>query len=126
MVMKRRDFCKATLIGGAVAASPAAHWRSFAADLPATGGTGDIPAVKLSGEATVIPAAALKNLAANFRGRLLTAKDPDYDQARRIWNRMFDRRPALIARCTGAADIQRAVAFSRERDLLVAVRGGGH
>jgi FAD/FMN-containing dehydrogenase len=56
----------------------------------------------------------------------LTASDPDYDQARRIWNKMIDRRPALIARCSGAADVARAVAFARERDLLVAVRGGGH
>jgi len=123
--MKRRDFCKATLVGGALAASSAAHWQTFAAE-PTASGAGDIPAVKLSGEPTTIPAAAVKDFAANFRGRLLTANDPDYDQARRIWNKMFDRRPALIARCSGAADIQRAVAFSRERDLLVAVRGGGH
>ena len=57
---------------------------------------------------------------------MLTADDPDYEQARRIWNKMIDRRPALIARCSGAADIAQAVAFARERGLLVAVRGGGH
>lgn len=124
MGMKRRDFCETTLLG-AIAALPAFKARSASSEAVSSK-IGDIPAVKLSGEPTTIPAAAVKDFAANFRGRLLTANDPDYDQARRIWNKMFDRRPALIARCSGAADIQRAVAFSRERDLLVAVRGGGH
>src|SRR5690606_29465719 len=48
------------------------------------------------------------------------------DQARRIWNGAFDRRPALIARCAGAADVIQAVNFGRSHDLLIAVRGGGH
>jgi FAD/FMN-containing dehydrogenase len=125
IIMKRRDFCKSTLIGGALAVLPAAHWRAVAALAAPTAGN-DVAAVKLSGETTVIPAAAVKDLAANLHGRLLTASDPDYDQARRIWNKMIDRRPALIARCSGAADVARAVGFARERELLVAVRGGGH
>jgi FAD/FMN-containing dehydrogenase len=124
MPMKRRDFCKATILGGAMAALPPARWRTFAAEL-ASGGR-DISAVKLSGEPTLIPAAAVKEFAANLRGRLLNANDPEYDQARRLWNKMIDRRPALVARCSGAADVARAVAFARERELLVAVRGGGH
>ena len=125
MDTKRRDFCKATLIGGAMAALPAANWRSFAAE-PATSGGSDVPAIKLSGEPTVIPAATVKQFAANLHGRLLSASDQDYDQARRLWNKMIDRRPALIARCSGAADVVHAVAFAREQGLLVAVRGGGH
>jgi hypothetical protein len=125
MDTRRRDFCKATLIGGAMAALPAANWRSFAAE-PATSGGSDIPAIKLSGEPTVIPAATVKQFAANLHGRLLSASDQDYDQARRLWNKMIDRRPALIARCSGAADVVHAVAFAREQGLLVAVRGGGH
>ncbi|MGH8262310.1 MAG: FAD-binding oxidoreductase [Steroidobacteraceae bacterium] len=123
--MKRREFCKATLVGSVAAACTSAGVRAFAEDSPAPAG-GDIPAVKLSGEATVIPAAAVKNLAGDLHGSLLTSSDKDYDQARRIWNKMIDRRPALVARCSGAADVARAVAFARERDLLVAVRGGGH
>lgn len=123
--MKRRDFCKSTLIGGALATLPAAPWRAVAALAAPTAGN-DVAAVKLSGDATVIPAAAVKDFAASLHGKLLTASDSDYDQARRIWNKMIDRRPALIARCSGAADVARAVAFARERELLVAVRGGGH
>ena len=125
MDTKRRDFCKATLIGGSMVALPAANWRSFAAEPAASGGI-DIPAIKLSGEPTVIPAATVKQFAANLHGRLLSASDQDYDQARRLWNKMIDRRPALIARCSGAADVVHAVAFAREQGLLVAVRGGGH
>jgi FAD/FMN-containing dehydrogenase len=52
--------------------------------------------------------------------------DPRYDEARRIWNGSFDRRPALIARCRGVADVIAALEHARANDLLVAVRGGGH
>jgi len=51
---------------------------------------------------------------------------PDYDVARRIWNGMHDRRPALIARCLDSNDVSQAVSFARDNNLLVAVRGGGH
>lgn len=122
--MKRREFCKAAMLS-AMAAVPAYRWKRAVAD-PGPGKGGDIPAVKLDGDQTLIPAAALQSFTENFHGRVLTASDPDYEQARRIWNPMIDRRPAVIARCTGAADIQRAVGFCRERELLVAVRGGGH
>src|SRR5262245_49256346 len=63
---------------------------------------------------------------AALRGRLLSPGDDVYDEARKLWNGMFDRRPALIARCAGAADVIRAVNFARDYRLLVAVRGGGH
>ncbi|MGH7346079.1 MAG: FAD-binding oxidoreductase, partial [Candidatus Rokuibacteriota bacterium] len=52
--------------------------------------------------------------------------DTQYDAARAIWNGAIDRHPGLVLRCTGAADVRAAVRFARERDLLVAVRGGGH
>ena len=61
-----------------------------------------------------------------LRGGLVTAQSPDYDQARSVWNAMIDRRPGLIARCAGAADVVRALRFAREQGLLVAVRGAGH
>jgi FAD/FMN-containing dehydrogenase len=61
-----------------------------------------------------------------LRGTLLQPGDTGYDEARKIWNAMIDKRPALIARCAGIADVVSAVNFARTHDLLVAVRGGGH
>ena len=61
-----------------------------------------------------------------MRGSLLREGDPGYDESRTIWNGMIDRRPALVARCTGAADVMRAVDFARENALMLAVRSGGH
>ncbi|RME23099.1 MAG: FAD-binding oxidoreductase, partial [Candidatus Zixiibacteriota bacterium] len=69
---------------------------------------------------------AIDALAAAMRGELLRPDDAGYDQARSIWNAMIDRRPALIARCTGVADVKLAVNFAREHGLLTAIRGGGH
>jgi FAD/FMN-containing dehydrogenase len=63
---------------------------------------------------------------ATLRGPVLRPGEPGYDDARAIWNAMIDRRPALIARCTGTADVVSAVNFARENGLPLAVRGGGH
>ncbi len=67
-----------------------------------------------------------QSLAKGFSGALLRPEDPEYDQARRVHNGLIDKRPALIARCRGTADIADALAFARESGLEVAVRGGGH
>jgi hypothetical protein len=75
---------------------------------------------------TAIDGRAVEALRARFRGALLRPGEEGYDEARRVWNGAIDRRPALIARCAGADDVVAAVRFARERDLLVAVRGGGH
>ncbi len=61
-----------------------------------------------------------------FRGRLIDADAADYDVARAVWNGAIERRPRLIARCIGIADVVAAVRFAREHDLEIAVRGGGH
>jgi FAD/FMN-containing dehydrogenase len=61
-----------------------------------------------------------------FRGDLITADHPDYDDARTLWNGAVDRRPGLVARCGGTADVAAAVRFARDHDLEIAVRGGGH
>jgi FAD/FMN-containing dehydrogenase len=63
---------------------------------------------------------------ATLRGAVLQPGDPGYDGARALWNGMIDRRPALIVRCAGTADVQAAVAFARQNGLPLAVRGGGH
>ncbi|MFZ6184242.1 FAD-binding oxidoreductase [Nannocystis pusilla] len=69
---------------------------------------------------------ALAALQAEFRGELVDPAHPRYDAARAVWNARIDRRPALVARCTGVADVVAAVRFARARDLRLAVRGGGH
>ncbi|HEX5578531.1 MAG TPA: FAD-binding oxidoreductase [Candidatus Limnocylindria bacterium] len=61
-----------------------------------------------------------------FRGELVTPTSANYDAARAIWNGAVDRRPRLIARCAGTADVAAAIRFAREHDLEIAVRGGGH
>ena len=61
-----------------------------------------------------------------LRGRLITPGDPDYDEARALYNGMIDKRPALIAQCVDVADVVAAVNFGRDNGLLVAIRGGGH
>ncbi len=62
----------------------------------------------------------------SLRGELLLPSDDGYDAARKIYNAMIDKRPAMIARCAGAADVITCVNFAREHHLLVSVRGGGH
>ncbi len=69
---------------------------------------------------------ALQQLKKGIRGELVLRSDALYDTTRRVWNRMIDKRPALIARCLGTADVIRCVEFAREHNLVVAVRGGGH
>ena len=60
------------------------------------------------------------------RGEVIAEADASYDDARRVWNGIIDRRPALVVRCTGNADVIAAIAFAREQGLPVSVRGGGH
>jgi len=66
------------------------------------------------------------SLKASFRGELIQREDEDYDVARKVYNGMIDRHPALIARCADVADVIAAVNFAREKGLLVSIRGGGH
>jgi FAD/FMN-containing dehydrogenase len=65
-------------------------------------------------------------LRAEFRGALLRPPEEGYDEARRVWNGVIDRKPALVARCAGSDDVVTAVRFAREHDLAISVRGGGH
>ena len=65
-------------------------------------------------------------LRSSLRGSLLLRDAPGYDEARTIWNAMIDKRPGMIVRCAGPADVRSAVDFARENGLALAVRGGGH
>jgi FAD/FMN-containing dehydrogenase len=70
--------------------------------------------------------AAAEELAARMRGEVIRPGDDHYDEARKVYNGMINKRPAVIARCADPADVVAAVNFGREQDLLIAVRGGGH
>jgi FAD/FMN-containing dehydrogenase len=73
-----------------------------------------------------IDEATLASLRAGLRGSVLTQTDPIYNDARVIWNAMIDRKPGIIVRCQGAADVAQAVRFAGDHKLLVSVHGGGH
>jgi FAD/FMN-containing dehydrogenase len=74
----------------------------------------------------MLTAAAIGDLRRSFRGALLEPTDAGYDAARKVWNGMIDKRPALIARCTETSDVKACVNFAREHDVAISVRGGGH
>ena len=86
----------------------------------------DIKIRTLDNSETIVSSEAFDGFVASFRGEVVTADSPDYDDVRSIWNAMIDKRPAIIARCTGTADVIAAVNFARDNGLLTAVRGGGH
>ena len=119
--MKRRAFCSSAIASFGVAALP--FGRAFAA---VTSIVADIQAVTGDGKPVTLSRSDVEDFRAGLRGQLLLPDIAGYDDARKIFNGMFDRRPALIARCAGAADVVRSVNFARASGLLVAVRGGGH
>jgi len=116
--MKRREFLAA---GATLAAcAPLPGWTAVLE------GVGEVAARTLDGADLSLAGSAVEDFAAGLRGDLLLQGHAGYDARRRVWNGMFDRKPALIACCTGPADVRRAVEFARENRLLTAVRAGGH
>jgi hypothetical protein len=73
-----------------------------------------------------VATSALDGLAATLLGALVRPADPEYDSIRAVFNGMIDRRPLAIVRCAGPSDVARGIAFAREHQLVVSVRGGGH
>jgi FAD/FMN-containing dehydrogenase len=73
-----------------------------------------------------VSSSAVDELKTAIRGQVLLPGDPNFDQARSIWNAMIDRHPAIILRCAGVADVRQGVAFARDNGLPLAIRGGGH
>ena len=124
--MNRRKFCRSAVAAGVAASLPALTACSRNETPVATAANTSIRAVSLDGAEIELEKAAIRELGEAMNGPVMLSGHPDYDGARRIWNGMHDKRPALIARCQNAEDICKAVDFARERELLVAVRGGGH
>ncbi|HEY9279730.1 MAG TPA: FAD-binding oxidoreductase [Eoetvoesiella sp.] len=75
---------------------------------------------------STVQAKKIDGLKSSFQGEILLPHDEGYDSARKIWNAMIDKRPAIIARCSTSSDVVRGVTFARDNDLLLAIRGGGH
>src|SRR3712207_5993584 len=86
----------------------------------------DLRVITLSGAEAALGEAVVERFGSGLRGELLRHGDTAYEEARKIWNGLIDKRPALIARCAGVGDVVDSVNFARENGLLVAVRGGGH
>jgi FAD/FMN-containing dehydrogenase len=78
------------------------------------------------GASTTLDDEKIAGLRSALRGDLITKDHAAYESARRVWNGNIDRCPALIVRCAGAADVQRAVIFARTHSLRLSIRGGGH
>ena len=85
-----------------------------------------IAAVTADGSRCTLGEADVASFRSALRGEVISSEHGGYEAARRVWNGNIDCRPALIARCTGVADVQQALAFARAHHLRVSVRGGGH
>ena len=86
----------------------------------------EIRLASLQGGAITLGSDAIAAFRQSLRGNVCLAEEPGYDEARTIWNAMIARRPALIARVSGSADVIACVNFAREHGLPLSVRGGGH
>jgi FAD/FMN-containing dehydrogenase len=80
----------------------------------------------ITGSRVTLGDAAVEEFQKSLRGQLIRPGDGSYDEARKVWNGMTDKRPALIIQCAGVADVISSVNFARNNSLLVAVLGGGH
>ena len=121
--MKRREFLTASLATAALAPAREVFPQSLAF---LTQTIGALPAKTLDDGEIMLPATSIEALAGGLQGAVVLPGSADYDTVRQVWNGMFDKHPAIIARCQSAADVVQAIEFAREHSLLTAVRGGGH
>ncbi|NCF73957.1 MAG: FAD-binding protein [Gammaproteobacteria bacterium] len=124
--MDRRRFCRTALAAGIAASLPLLKACGRSEPPVATTANTSIRGISLDGAEIELERAAIRELGDSMTGPVLLSGHPDYNGARKIWNGMHDKRPALIARCMNNQDVSNAITFARERELLVAVRGGGH
>jgi FAD/FMN-containing dehydrogenase len=80
----------------------------------------------LQGREIDIKLDTINSLKMRLQGQVLLPGDAGYDESRTVWNAMIDRKPALVVRCRGVADVITSVQFAREHDLLLCIKGGGH
>ena len=92
----------------------------------ATGHSGEVRALRRDGTTIELDAATIEAFAAGLAGEVLRRGDDGYDEARRVWNGMIDRHPALIARCASTDDVVHTIELARTHDIVISVRGGGH
>ena len=123
--MKRRLFLQSSVAAATAISIPSGLALAAVLDTLSKV-SGDTLAITGGGAEITLEQAAVKELRDSIRGRLLLPGQEGYDLARRVLNPTIDRHPALIVQPTGAADIMTAVTFARERDLLLAVKCGGH
>lgn len=114
--MKRRDFCLSAVAAGVAATLPACSRKTAST----------IDAVSGAGQEVSLERAAVRELAESLDGELFLDQHARYDEVRKVWNGMIDRHPALVVQCRSTADVANAVTFAGERNLLLAVKGGGH
>ena len=122
--MKRRQFLQSSVTAAVAASLPASQALAALAAMAEV--SGNVNAVTGGGQQVTLEQAAVKELTDSLRGRLLLPGAEGYDTARRVLNPVIDKHPALIVQPSGAADVMNAVTFARERDLLLAVKCGGH
>jgi FAD/FMN-containing dehydrogenase len=123
--MQRRQFCRTALAASVAAAIPMLPGCEKKAPV-ATEANTSIRGISLGGAELELEKAAIRELGESMTGPVLLSGHAEYDGVRMVWNGMHDKRPALIARCMTTEDVSNAVTFARERELLTAVRGGGH
>ena len=87
---------------------------------------GNLKIFTLNDDMTTISESTLENFISGLRGEVLLNNNPEYDEVRKIWNGMIDKKPAIIVRCMGVSDIIDCINLARENNLLTSVRGGGH
>ena len=86
----------------------------------------DLSVTSSNGSSATLPLASIEEFRSGLRGSLVTPDSTDYNSARTLWNAMVDKKPAMIVRCAGTADVIHAVKFAKQHQLLVAVKGAGH
>ena len=119
--MQRREFVRSAVLAAATLST-----LRFVPVLARSGPTSDIPAVTADGRAVTLRGVEIRELAQALKGQLLLRGDDGYDEARLLLNPSFDKYPALVVQPTHVADVQNAVNFAREHNLLLAVKCGGH